>query len=52
MGRRLVAWLPGGSQSGGRVCGALLLLPTGNAKRGRRGAAGCPGGIALKHAIP
>lgn len=41
MGRCLVAWFPGCSQSRGPVCGALFLLPTGNAERGRRGAADC-----------
>lgn len=46
MGWCLVAWLPGGSQPGGRVRGALFLLPTGNAERGRRGSAGGPRGIA------
>lgn len=46
MGRRLVAWFPGCSQSRGRVCSALFLLPAGNAKRGRRGAADHPAGIA------
>lgn len=46
MGWCLVAWLPGGSQPGGRVRSALFLLPTGNAERGRRGSAGGPRGIA------
>lgn len=36
VGRRLVAWFPGCSQSRGHICGAILLLPAGNAERGRR----------------